>query len=320
MEFYLAPMEGITTFIYRNAHADLFSGCGAYYGPFIVACQNSPLKGRELRDVLPENNEGIDLIPQLLGNDAPSFIAAAGTLAAMGYGQININLGCPSGTVVSKHRGSGFLADPQALDRFLEDIFSALDMKISVKTRLGLKSPEEFGPLLEIYNKYPLESLIVHPRVGIEMYKNHPRLDVFEQAYKASSNPLCCNGDIFTRGDYDKLTARFPELGRVMAGRGCAANPGLIERLAGGEPISEGRFWEFHDRVYGDYRRLYSGNANALYKMKELWFYMSAMFPGSDKQLKRINKCQHCPDYDAAVSALRREVEFDPSAGFPGTP
>ena len=153
MKYYLAPMEGITGHIYRNAYEKYFHNIDKYFTPFIVPNQSLSLKTKELRDLLPENNEGLNVVPQILTNDAEGFILTANKLKQLGYNEINLNLGCPAGTVVSKKRGSGFLAYPDELDKFLDEIYKIDNMKISIKTRLGKEKPEEFYKLIEIYNE-----------------------------------------------------------------------------------------------------------------------------------------------------------------------
>lgn len=318
MEYYFAPMEGVTTHIYRRIHASMFPGCGIYYAPFLVACQGRGFKARELMCLAPENNPGVVLVPQLLSSDPAAFHASARQLADMGFGEVDLNLGCPSGTVVSKHRGSGMLAAPDELDRFLDEVFSGTSTAISVKTRLGLASPEEFAKILEIYNRYPISKLIVHPRVRMDFYNGEPNLAAFRLAYEGSRAPVCYNGNIFSRRGFDRVLSEFPELKAVMLGRGCVADPALIRVLSGGQSLRSDELREFHDALFEAYRAEYSGDKNVLQRMKELWFYMSAMFPDSARQMKRIYKSQRCPDYIAAVDALFGECAFDPSAGFSG--
>jgi tRNA-dihydrouridine synthase len=180
MQISLAPLEGVTGYVVRNAFHHNFDGIDTFYTPFISAGQN--LKGKVLRDILPENNEGITLIPQLMSNRAEDALRIGRLLAAYGYDEINLNIGCPSGTVTSKKRGSGLLTDLALLDHFLEDVFARSDMKISVKTRIGFHSDEEWPAILEIYKKYPIKELIIHPRVREEFYKGKPHLDCFAQA------------------------------------------------------------------------------------------------------------------------------------------
>jgi len=144
MKFYFAPMEGLTGYVYRNAHHDYFDKVDKYFSPFIFANQSKGFTSRELNDILPVNNQGIVLIPQLLTNHAADFIHTAKKLKQLGYNEINLNLGCPSGTVVSKNRGSGFLYHKEDLDAFLDKIFTQSVTKISIKTRIGKNDPEEF--------------------------------------------------------------------------------------------------------------------------------------------------------------------------------
>lgn len=318
MDISFAPMEGITNRIYRAEHARLFPGVDRYYAPFLVACGGRGFKPGELTDLLPERNPGLTLTPQLLSNDAPAFLAAAGQLRDMGYTEVNLNLGCPSGTVTAKKRGAGFLSVPEALDTFLEQVFAQTPVAVSVKTRIGVESAGEFGRLLEIYNKYPIRPLIVHPRVRRDFYKNTPDMDAFSAAWTGSKNPLCYNGDIFTPADFGRVAARFPGLAGVMLGRGAVADPALPRRCRGGAALDAGELRAFMDTLLAAYQAEYSGDRNVLHRMKELWYYWGCLFPDSARQRKRILKAQTCADYRAAVDALFRERPMDPSAGFGG--
>ncbi len=218
MKYYLAPMEGITGYIYRNSYEKFFHNIDKYFTPFIIPNKSTNLKTKELRDILLENNKGMNIVPQILTNDSEGFIITARKLQQLGYNEINLNLGCPSGTVVSKNRGSGFLAKREELDIFLDEIFKINDMKISIKTRIGKDSPKEFYELIKIYNKYPIEELIIHPRTQKDFYGNKPNLEVFKDALSLSINPICYNGDIFTNSDYNRLIKAFPEIKTVMIG------------------------------------------------------------------------------------------------------
>lgn len=311
MKFYFAPMEGLTGYIYRNAHRDFFpEGIEKYFSPFIFASQNDSLKAREIRDILPENNRGIVLIPQLLTNNADDFIYTAKKLKNLGYSEINLNLGCPSGTVVSKGRGSGFLAKKAELDAFLDRVFSQQSTKISIKTRIGKDRPEEFEDLIEIFNKYPLEELIIHPRVQRDYYRNTPNMEVFSAALRHSRNPVCYNGDLFSRAAIDAFCREHPIVERVMLGRGLLMNPALVQTHLSGAAPDKGYLRRFHDRVYDDYKGVLHGDVNVLYKMKELWNYMILSFNDNAKYLKRIKKSQNLRDYDEIVSALFDELEL----------
>ncbi|BCJ98771.1 tRNA dihydrouridine synthase [Anaerocolumna chitinilytica] len=310
MRFYFAPLEGITGYIYRNAHHTCFGKVDKYFSPFITTNQSAAFKSRDINDILPENNKGQILVPQLLTNNANDFNRAAERIKQLGYEEINLNLGCPSGTVVAKHKGSGFLALTKELEEFLDEIFANPVMKISIKTRIGKDQPEEFNKLIEIYNKYPLEELIIHPRVQKDFYKNKPNKEVFKKALEASKNPLCYNGDIFTLKDYQELIQEFPQVDRVMLGRGLLSNPGLIELITENKPSDKIRVRKFHDMIYNDYQDFLSGERNVLFKMKEVWIYLAALFTEHEKYLKKIKKSERLKDYEEAVERLFAEQEI----------
>lgn len=311
MEFYFAPMEGVTGYIYRNVYEKHFGGIDRYYAPFIATNQSGTMKGRDLKDILPENNCGLTLIPQLLSNRADDFVKMAGFLKGYGYSEVNLNLGCPSPTVVSKQKGSGFLADTERLDDFLYEVFASGILKISVKTRIGKETPEEFNELIRIFNKYPLEELIIHPRTQKDFYGNRPDLEAFQEALGASEHKVCYNGDIFTPEDYVQFTDRFPEVGAVMCGRGILRNPLLIHDIRTGTKDASwsGKVHVFHDDLYDAYASQYGDGRNVLFKMKELWSYMIQLYPGQDKILKKIRKATHPSDYTAAVAELFKNMD-----------
>ena len=256
------------------------------------------------------------VVPQILTNRAEDFIRTARKLAEYGYREVNLNLGCPSGTVVSKKKGAGFLGEREALERFLAEVFEALDMQISLKTRLGLEEAEEFGPLLEIFNKFRLKELIIHPRVQTDYYKNKPNWEAFGKAQELSRNPVVYNGDIFTTEDYLRFTSAFPQTETVMLGRGILANPGLPGELAGEERPGKQEIKRFLEQLEQDYREVLSGERDVLFRMKELWYYLGCLFSNSEKYVKKIRKAQRLCDYEEAVRSLFREQEIAENAGF----
>jgi tRNA-dihydrouridine synthase len=258
------------------------------------------------------------VIPQLLTNRPGDFIRAAKELWELGYQEVNLNLGCPSGTVVSKGRGSGFLARTEELDSFFETVFShalfsggnVSTMKLSVKTRIGKDSPEEFYELIEIFNKYPIAELTIHPRTQKDYYKNEPRLDMYEEAVKYSKNPLCYNGNIYTVADYENFTGRFPQTKAVMLGRGLISNPSLLGCIKGKRVPEKQQWKEFHDKLYRDYKQVLPGDMPVLFKMKEVWLYMVTMFTNSETFAKKIKKTKNLRDYEAVIERLFQEAEF----------
>jgi tRNA-dihydrouridine synthase len=310
MKFYFAPMEGLTGYIYRNAHHEYFNHIDKYFTPFITANQSDKLKTREMNDILPENNKGLPVVVQLLTNQAKDFIQVSKRIKQLGYEEINLNLGCPSGTVVAKNKGAGFLAKPKELDEFFQEIFSEAVTKISVKTRIGKERPEEFYGLIEIFNQYPMEELIIHPRIQQDFYRNKPNLDIYREALKLSKNPVCYNGDLFTGKEYEKIRHMFPETDTFMIGRGLIANPGLARLITEGISLKKEVLKDFHDRIYQDYQGEMSGGRNVLFKMKEMWYYMINLFPDSDKFAKKIKKAERLSDYEEAVSILFRERDL----------
>ena len=326
MKFYFAPLEGVTGYMYRNAHHTFFpETVDKYFAPFIVANQKGTWKTREISDLLPENNKGVKLIPQILTNKAEDFIETAKKIEQLGYSEINLNLGCPSGTVVSKNRGAGFLSQTDELNRFLDNITQYAVTKISVKTRIGKYDPDEFFDLLEIFNRYPLEELIVHPRIQTDFYKNKPNLLMFEEAVKTSKNPLCYNGDIVTVSDYLEIKAKFPSVESMMIGRGLLYNPALIREILGaiemqgsgmlkngipGSGMQIETLRSMHDQIYVGYQQILFGEKNVLFKMKEIWFYWIKLFENADKYAKKIKKAERLKDYEAVVASLFLECKI----------
>jgi len=316
MKYYLAPMEGITEYIYRNSYEKFFGNVDKYFTPFIVPNESRSLKTKELVDVLPENNKGMNIVPQILTNDAEGFINTSRKLQQLGYSEVNLNLGCPAKTVVSKNRGSGFLAKREELDSFLDEIFKMDDIKISIKTRIGKDNPEEFYELIKIYNKYPLEELIIHPRTQKDFYGNKPNLCVFRDALSLSNNPVCYNGDIFTINDYNKLVADFPEVNTVMLGRGILANPGLINVIKNNINTSKNILKDFHDEILNRYIEVFPEDTYAINRMKELFGYMIYIFSDNKEYAKKIRSAQKLSDYTEAVQSLFTEQEIIKEAGL----
>ena len=309
MNLYFAPLEGIGGYIYRNAQADYFEKADKYYSPFLAPNQNRSISPKEYKDIAPEHNEDITLIPQIMANNAEIFLKAAQELEQLGYKEINLNLGCPSRTVVTKYRGAGFLAKPDALEQFLEEVYSKLNIRLSLKTRLGMEDEEEFEHLLDIYNKFPVSELIIHPRVQTDYYKNTPRMESFLNALEKSKNPVVYNGDIFNKEKYQQVMKQMDVSG-VMLGRGVLANPALFGEIRGTEKLSKERLWEFHERLLADYTQEMAGERNVLFKMKELWFYLAWSFTNTEKYEKKIRKAQHLSDYRLVVKQLFFEQEL----------
>lgn len=296
-KFYFAPLEGITTYIYRNLHHQWFGGMDKYFTPFVSPTSNRDFKSRAKKDVIPEHNMDIPVVPQILSNRSDEFLYTAERLAEYGYTEINLNLGCPSGTVVSKGRGSGFLTDLDGMDRFLYDIYENCPVPLSVKTRIGRYEPEEFTEILKIYNKYPIHELTIHPRVRDDFYKNIPNWDVFEYALEHSVNPVCYNGDLCTVEDYERFCERFPTVDRIMIGRGLIGNPGLVHEIQTGEPVRLEEVSGFMWALKEDYQECMADNP-VLFKMKEIWVYLAELYPQGEQLWKKMKKVRRLSDYE----------------------
>lgn len=313
MKFYLAPLEGLTTYVYRNTYHRFFYPMDKYFTPFIVPHPNRGFKAKELKEILPEHNQGLYVVPQILTNQAEDFIRTAKEFKEYGYEEVNLNLGCPSGTVTAKKRGSGFLAYPDELERFLYGIFEQTDSKVSIKTRIGLEQPEEFERLLQIYNKFELEELIIHPRVRTDFYKNSPNMEVFRQAVQESRNPLCYNGDLFVKSQYEMFEKTYPQTECVMLGRGIMVNPGLVNLICEGKVLDKKVLRAFHDELYRQNQEILSGDRAVLFKMKELWFFLIHLFDGAEKIAKKIRKAEKLCIYEECVENLFLNYPLNPT-------
>lgn len=306
-KLYMAPMEGLTGYVYRNAYHKYFHGIDRYFTPFIAS---RGLNHREKQDILPEHNQGMEVVPQILTNQADVFLEIAKRLWEYGYREVNLNLGCPSGTVTAKGRGAGFLADPERLREFLVRIFEQCPMRISIKTRIGVKTPEEWPGLMSVFHCFPVSELIIHPRVQKDFYRNTPRREAFAKAVQYGFSELCYNGDINTAAAYEELKNEFPTLDRLMLGRGLLANPTLAEEIKGERGISRDALEGFLEELLAGYCREMSGDRNVLFKMKELWIYLGKSFEHPEKYLKQMKKADTVQEYTCIVKTILRNCDM----------
>jgi len=306
MRYVFAPMEGVTTHIYRRLHRRYFPGVDRYYTPFLSPTQHHKFGKRDWDEVLPAHNEGVPLVPQLMTKSATDFNWAAGALAALGYDEVNLNLGCPSGTVVPKGKGCGALADLEKLERFLDEIFAAPAVRLSIKTRLGLTDCEEFIPILALYNRYPVAELTIHPRLQTDYYKKPVHPDWFAYGMAQSKNPVCYNGDLRTADDCAAMAAAYPDLSGIMLGRGILANPALVTVIRGGPPADLAALRSFHDELFDAYRTLFGHDSSVMHRMKEYWFHLLPLFTADEKLAKQLRKSKGKAEYTAAADAVFR--------------
>ena len=288
MEYYFAPMEGITTHVFRAVHSRRFPGADRYYTPFFSPTSDHLFTPRELRELTPETPCAAPVVPQVLSKCAADIVWAAEGLQDMGYTVFNLNLGCPSATVTAKGKGAGLLQKPDALDTLLADVFAASPIAVSLKSRIGYLAPEEFPRLLSIYRQYDAQELILHPRTRKEMYSGAVHMDAFALAAAGSPFPVVYNGDLFTAEDIRAFEAAHPETEAVMLGRGAAA-------------ASREELRQFHEELYEAYRAELGG-VNAMRKMKELWHYLATLFIGGDELAKKIARTKDVYKFNDYVS------------------
>ncbi len=287
-------MEGITGALYRRVHADVFGGADRYYAPFIYANPDGHIGGRDQDELLPENNQGLTLIPQILSNHAESFIATAKALADMGYTEVNLNLGCPSKKVSGRGRGAGFLAHPRELEDFLEKVYTYTPVAVSIKTRIGVSDEEEFESLLAVYERFPVKEMIIHPRLRDDYYKGplHPKM--WEAAAGRLPYPLCYNGDLFRTADISAVAESENAPAAVMAGRGVLADPALLRTARGGRPASADELREMHELLFKGYRRRIPSDRKVLSLMKEHWQFWRYLM--SEEEHEAVNVILHTTD------------------------
>lgn len=311
MKDYMAPMEGVTNYIYRNAYHQFYHPMDKYFTPFISAKPNKRFSDKEIREVSPENNKGMYVVPQILTNNGDDFLETARILKEdFGYKEVNLNLGCPSGTVTAKGKGAGFLGEPEKLKSFFDRIFSKCEMEISVKTRIGTDYEEDWEELLKIYKSFPIKELIIHPRLLKDYYGNIPRLEAFIKAQKELPISLCYNGDLFTKEDYEQTSSALSGTDTFMFGRGIIKKPWLLSLIRDGEKPDKKKLREFHDSLYSEYQKILSGERNVLFRMKELWSYMAPSFTNYEKYAKKIKKAQNLRSYYEAVEMLFSSQEL----------
>ena len=304
MKHYFAPMEGLTDSLFRRLHHTYFPGVDRYYMPFISPTQHRCLTNREARELPMADSVPFVSIPQILTKVAEDFVWAAGQCAERGYTEVNLNLGCPSGTVVAKGKGSGMLADPDNLDRFLDAVFSASPLPVSVKSRLGVTDPQEFPRLMEIYNQYPIVELTLHPRVRKAFYSGSVDMEMFAYCAENSKNPVCYNGDICSLEDIERIKVRFPQVDSVMIGRGLIGDPGML--TPGGTTVEalEGLF----DAMLNEYLTAFGGSRNAMFRLKEHWGMLIHRFEDSEKLGKRLRKTTDLVEYKAITREIFRTL------------
>jgi len=312
---YLAPLRGLTEYIYRNAFSRHFDGFDAAVAPFIPTMTAARFKKTHLQDVLPENNQAMPIIPQIIGNNPEDFVPLAKRLFDLGYATVNWNLGCPFPMVAKKQRGSGLLPYPQKIETFLDATIPAIPNRLSIKARLGRKKTDEILALLQIFNQYPLDEVIVHPRTGQQMYDGTPDLDMFGKCLEVSAHNTVYNGDINDLETFKEFSQRFKTVNRWMVGRGALADPFLPAAIKTGQNGSADKvegFRAFYDDLFEQYRQSFHGPGHLLDRMKGFWTYFSRSFKDSLKIKKKIHRTQNLNRYLEIVERFfEQEAQWD---------
>ena len=305
MKYYFAPMEGLTDSIYRSLHHRYFPGIDLYCMPFFSPTVHRTLSKKEQRDLPPAGQ--VPALPQLLTKNTEDFLWAASLCRDLGYDRIDLNVGCPSGTVVAKGKGAGMLSDPDALDAFLWEIFRLSPLPISIKTRLGMNDIQEFPRLMEIFNRYPIAELTVHPRLRVDFYKHPVRMEGFEYALAHSKNPLCYNGNLNSIADIEAFRSRYPQVESLMIGRGLIGDPAML--LGGGDPR---HLQQFYDELLEAYTEAFGSSRNAMFRLKENWRYLLPHFENSEKLGKKLRKTTDLQEYKRITEEIFTTLPFRP--------
>ena len=300
MQYYMAPMEGITDSIYRRLHRQYFPGIDRYYTPFFSPTIHRALTPKEKRELPPADAIGAEVIPQVLTKVPADFLWMAGICKDLGYGEINLNLGCPSGTVTAKGKGSGMLRELDVLDAFLEEIFAGTSLPISIKTRLGFEDGEEFYKILDIYNRYPIHQLTIHPRVRKDFYTGDVNMAMFDYALAHSRAPLCYNGNLCTKSQLADIAAKYPQIDGLMLGRGLIGDPGML--TPGGTTVSV--LEAFLQALMEEYSVAFGSSRNAMFRLKENWRYLFCLFKPDAKLQKRLRKATTLPEYHTITGEI----------------
>ncbi len=313
-EIYFAPLEDVTGYLFRNLHNRIFPGVDRYYAPFISAVEpERKIKRRELEDTAPENNQGINMIPQILTNSSGDFINTADMLINKGYKEINFNLGCPSRDVVKRKKGSGFLTVPDKLDRFFDEVFNTFaekgydDVNISVKTRIGRSDTGNLDRIIEILNRYPVSDITVHPRLGKDFYRGPLDMAAFEKMYEGLQHPVIFNGEIKSTYDIEEAVKKYPKLKAIMIGRGMIRDLALAREFKDGKPLSLPEISDFTGELYRSYKERLHAEIYAVNKMKELWGWIkeNPLFDGKEREIRAILKSKSAVEYESAVHMIR---------------
>jgi tRNA-dihydrouridine synthase len=309
-----SPLQGFTDFRFRNAINKYFGGIDTYYSPYIRLNGKLVIKPSYERDLLPENNIGLEVIPQIITNDADEFLFVAKYVKDLGYKELNWNLGCPYPMVTKSGMGSGLICNPEKINHILDRVHSESDIIVSMKMRLGYDTTEEILDVLPILDTYPIKNIAIHARIGKQLYKGGVHLDAFQQCIDNTKHKLYYNGDIKSVAKFREMQERFPTIDHWMIGRGLISDPflpSMIRQNTLEYPKNKIElFHAFHDTLYRIYSESLSGSTHLLLKMYHLWEYFAVTFSNPHKVLKKIKKAQSIRNYELAVAEIFKSEKF----------
>lgn len=310
---YMAPITGVTNYVYRNIYSRFFDGYDRAMAPFIASCDAEKIKEKYFKDILPKRNRADHLlIPQILGKDAKEFVVMAKAITDLGYGNINWNLGCPVAMVRKKARGSGMLSHPDLIKSFLDKVMPYVSAKLSIKVRLGNEDKTELFALMPMFDEYPLEEIIIHPRTGVQMYNGSVDLSAFESCLNVTKHRIVYSGDINSLRTFNDLKKRFPDVSGWMIGRGGIVDTFLPEKIKGNELISNEkkveRFHGFHNALLCEYCEVLSGPGHILSKMKEAWSYWHKAFIQGETIYHKVCRLKTVDRYSKEVNLFLESI------------
>ena len=303
----LGPFQGITDAPFRNVFKKHFGGIDKFYTPFFTGIQKEHAKNLQVEEIDPRFNDVETLTPQILSTDAEEILRFASQCKELGYKEINLNMGCPFPRVANKKRGCGLLPYPEKIDALLNTVFERIDVKFSIKCRLGYFNPDEIILVIEIFNQYPLSELIIHPRIGKQLYKGEADVKRFVELIPMIKAPLVYNGDIVSVESFERIREQVQPVNEFMLGRGLLANPFLAEEIKGQTTRNVKRLHAYVVDLYEDRLRHAGGSPKVLGRMKELWSYLMYSFDEPQDIWRKIKKINALKEYEEAVEAVFQE-------------
>lgn len=319
----LGPFQGITDASFRNVFKKHFGRIDKFYTPFFTGIQKEHAKNLQVEEIDPRCNDVETLTPQILSTDAEEILRFASQCKELGYKEINLNMGCPFPRVANKKRGCGLLPYPEKINAMLSTVFEHIDLNFSIKCRLGYFNPEEIVPVIDIFNQYPLSELIIHPRIGKQLYKGEADVKRFVELMPTIKAPLVYNGDIVSVENFERIREQVKPVNEFMLGRGLLANPFLAEEIVdchvaplSSAPRNDGRksnltraerLYAYMVDLYEDRLRHAGGSPKVLGRMKELWSYLMNSFDEPQDIWRKIKKINALKEYEEAVDTVFRE-------------